>query len=132
MCRNDTSRSEAEASKGVCDVRSAKRNQESESEDARCARGAKRSAIKLLVSLVNAVLLVAGLAFPKAAWAVCTQHGSVTSSSGAIVGSNDISGIEGRHYLMIQNTGTTGSTMGAVPVSATPGGITGQRGAGSR
>jgi len=107
MCRNDTSRSEAEASKGVCDVRSAKRDRESESEDTRCARGAKRSAIKLLVSLVNAVLLVAGLAFPKAAWAVCTQHGSVTSSSGAIVGSNDISGIEGRHYLMIQNTGTS-------------------------
>jgi hypothetical protein len=38
---------------------------------------------------------------------VCTQHGSVTSSSIAIVGANDISGIEGRHYFMIQNTSTS-------------------------
>jgi hypothetical protein len=40
------------------------------------------------------------------AHAVCTKTGSVTSSSGAIVGSNDINGIEGRHYFLIQNTGT--------------------------
>jgi hypothetical protein len=39
--------------------------------------------------------------------AVCTQHGTVNSSSTAIVSSNDVAGIEGRHYLMIQNTGTS-------------------------
>lgn len=41
------------------------------------------------------------------AMAVCTQHGNVTSSSTAIVGANDISGLSGRHYLLIQNTGVT-------------------------
>jgi len=41
------------------------------------------------------------------AFAVCTQNGTVTNASTAIVGSNDIAGIEGRHYFMIQNTGTS-------------------------
>jgi hypothetical protein len=41
------------------------------------------------------------------AFAVCTQSGTVNSTSTAIVGSNDINGIEGRHYLLIQNTGTS-------------------------
>jgi hypothetical protein len=54
-----------------------------------------------------AALLIAGLAFAPPAHAVCTQHGSVTSASTAIVGSNDIAGVEGRHYLLIQNTGTS-------------------------
>ena len=40
------------------------------------------------------------------ALAVCTQNGTVTNSSTAIVGSNDIAGVEGRHYFMVQNTGT--------------------------
>ena len=48
------------------------------------------------------LFLCAGRAF-----AVCTQHGSVTSSSSQVVGSNDIAGIEGRHYFLIQNTGTS-------------------------
>lgn len=39
------------------------------------------------------------------AGAVCTQHGTVTASSTAIVGLNDISGVEGRHYFLIQNSG---------------------------
>ncbi len=34
-------------------------------------------------------------------------HGAVTSSSTAIVGANDIAGLTGRHYMLIQNTGTT-------------------------
>jgi hypothetical protein len=41
------------------------------------------------------------------AFAVCTQHGTVASSSTAIVGANDLAGIAGRHYFLIQNTGTT-------------------------
>jgi hypothetical protein len=43
------------------------------------------------------------------AFAVCTQHGTVTSSSTAIVGSNDLAPAvaQGRHYFLIQNTGTT-------------------------
>jgi hypothetical protein len=54
------------------------------------------------------LLLSAGLACcAKPAFAVCTKSGAVTSSSTAIVGANDIAGIEGRHYLLIQNTGTT-------------------------
>ena len=54
----------------------------------------------LLASCINILLAACALA-------VCTQSGSVTSSSTAIVGSNDITGIEGRHYFMIQNTGTS-------------------------
>ncbi len=56
------------------------------------------------------LLTVLSFALPfcvHSAWATCTQHGTVGSSSTAIVGSNDISGIEGRHYFMIQNTGTS-------------------------
>ena len=52
--------------------------------------------------LAAALLLCGGRAI-----AVCTQHGTVTSSSTAIVGSNDISGIEGRHYFLIQNSGSS-------------------------
>jgi hypothetical protein len=55
-----------------------------------------------------ALALVLGLLLPTGrALAVCTQHGSVTASSTAIVGANDIAGIEGRHYFLIMNTGTT-------------------------
>jgi hypothetical protein len=39
--------------------------------------------------------------------AVCTQHGNATASSSPVVGSNDIAGIEGRNFFMIQNTGGT-------------------------
>jgi hypothetical protein len=31
----------------------------------------------------------------------------VGATSSAIVGSNDVAGIEGRHYLLIQNSGTS-------------------------
>jgi hypothetical protein len=55
--------------------------------------------------LAIAVLLFCSLAAP--AHAVCTKTGSVTAASTAIVGSNDIAGVEGRHYLLIQNTGTS-------------------------
>jgi hypothetical protein len=55
-----------------------------------------------------ALLLAAALVYcAEPAFAVCTKSGAVTSSSTAIVGANDIAGIEGRHYLLIQNTGTT-------------------------
>ena len=52
-------------------------------------------------------VLIANILLASGALAVCTQSGSVGSSSTAIVGNNDISGVEGRHYFMIQNTGTT-------------------------
>jgi hypothetical protein len=52
-------------------------------------------------------LLIAEGALAPAARTVCTQHGTVAATSTAIVGSNDVAGIEGRHYFLIQNTGTT-------------------------
>lgn len=58
--------------------------------------------------MLRTLLIVALLiAFAHPALAVCTKTGSVTSSSTAIIGANDIGGIEGRHYMLIQNTGTT-------------------------
>jgi hypothetical protein len=53
------------------------------------------------------VLLFTNMLFVREAFAVCTQHGTVGPTSTAIVGSNDIAGIEGRHYFLIQNTGTS-------------------------
>jgi hypothetical protein len=39
--------------------------------------------------------------------AVCTKTGTLSPNvSTQIVSSNDIAGIEGRHYFLIQNTGT--------------------------
>ncbi len=68
----------------------------------------QRSAVQLrTVGLWLIALLLNAFLLPLAsAQAVCTQHGTVASSSTAIVGNNDIAGIEGRHYLLIQNTGT--------------------------
>ena len=57
-------------------------------------------------SVFALLLLLTSLLLVSPAMAVCTQHGSIGTSSTAIVGSNDISGIEGRHYFLIQNTGT--------------------------
>jgi len=54
-----------------------------------------------------AILLIAENWLAPRAQAVCTKYGSVAASSTAIIGANDISGIEGRHYLLVQNTGTT-------------------------
>jgi hypothetical protein len=51
-----------------------------------------------------ALLALAALAGP--ALAVCTKSGSVSGSSTAIAGNNDVVGVEGRHYFLIQNTGT--------------------------
>jgi hypothetical protein len=59
---------------------------------------------KLLKRLV--LMLAIHLLLGEAALAVCTQSGTVGAISTAIVGANDVSGIEGRHYLLIQNTGT--------------------------
>jgi hypothetical protein len=56
---------------------------------------------------ILAGIFLAGIFLVAPAFAVCTQNGTATSSSSAVVGSNDISGIEGRHYFMIQNTGTS-------------------------
>jgi hypothetical protein len=56
-------------------------------------------------------------AFQSVACAVCTQSGSVGPSSTAIVGSNDIAGIEGRHYFMVQNSGTTNGMNVAIGTS---------------
>lgn len=63
--------------------------------------------------------LLASLCWAWPASAVCTQSGNVTSSSTQIVGSNDISGIEGRHYLLIQNTGTSNAMNVAIGSSNT-------------
>lgn len=57
---------------------------------------------RLFYLLLGALLLCSAPSF-----AICTKAGSATSSSTQIVGDNDIKGIEGRHYFMIQNTGTT-------------------------
>ena len=57
--------------------------------------------IRYLVKVaVAAGLLVLG---PAAAWAVCTAHGTATSTSSQVVPANDIA--VDRHYLLIQNTG---------------------------
>jgi hypothetical protein len=66
-----------------------------------CTAERKRSGLRILVWLAGLLALAAP------AWAVCTQNGTVNNTSTAIVGSNDISGIEGRHYMLIQNTGTS-------------------------
>jgi hypothetical protein len=69
--------------------------------------------ITLLAVAVLLLLSISSFLSPLSCLAVCTKSGSITSSSTAIVGSNDISGsagqgnIEGRHYFLIQNTGTT-------------------------
>jgi hypothetical protein len=56
---------------------------------------------------VGFLAVLAMLATYRCAFAVCTQSGTVASTSTAIVGSNDIAGVEGRHYFLIQNTGST-------------------------
>jgi hypothetical protein len=57
---------------------------------------------------VAAAFVCLALVFTSSAFAVCTQSGTLSANvSTAIVGSNDISGIEGRHYFLIMNTGTT-------------------------
>src|ERR1700747_359524 len=54
------------------------------------------------------VLFLTSILLAPSAFAVCTQSGALTANvSTAIVGSNDISGVEGRHYFLIMNTGTT-------------------------
>jgi hypothetical protein len=63
--------------------------------------------ISLRVIARAAALLCLGLLVTSPALAVCTQSGTVASTSTVIVGPNDISGIEGRHYFLIMNTGTT-------------------------
>jgi hypothetical protein len=42
---------------------------------------------------------------PTGAWAVCTAHGTATSTPSQVAGANDIA--VGRRYLFIQNTGTS-------------------------
>ena len=59
---------------------------------------------------IRSALLALGfsLLFPRFALAVCTQNGTLpANTTTAIVGSNDIAGIEGRHYFLIMNTGST-------------------------
>ena len=53
------------------------------------------------------IFLVSVFLGARPALAVCTQSGTVASTSTVIVGPNDISGIEGRHYFLIMNTGAT-------------------------
>jgi hypothetical protein len=53
------------------------------------------------------LILLALLGCARPAFAVCSQHGTVTASSSAVVGANDLAGLTGRHYFLIQNTGVT-------------------------
>ena len=81
-------------------------------ESARCAQRSVSGAIQKSESrtacCLKVLTLIAGLFACSPALAVCTQSGSLTANTTtAIVGSNDISGIEGRHYFLIMNTGTT-------------------------
>jgi hypothetical protein len=56
----------------------------------------------------QALACVFSLLWVVPALAVCTQSGTLSAAtSTAIVGSNDITGIEGRHYFLMMNTGTT-------------------------
>jgi len=55
---------------------------------------------------VTLAILALTLFYVCPAFAVCTIHGTASGSSTQVVGANDIVGIEGRNYLMIQNTGT--------------------------
>jgi hypothetical protein len=59
--------------------------------------------------VVRAAIAVALLGVAAPAGAICTKSGTITSSSTAIVGANDLSPVppDGRHYIFIQNTGTT-------------------------
>jgi len=72
------------------------------------SRGEMKNMAQVHPKKLRAAILAAVLFLCVApAFAVCTQHGNVTSSSTAIVGNNDIAGVEGRHYFLIQNTGTS-------------------------
>lgn len=68
--------------------------------------GARSKIPPALLGIAAAILLLCMARSP--ALAVCTQSGTLSAAvSTAIVGSNDVSGIEGRHYFLIMNTGTT-------------------------
>jgi hypothetical protein len=56
-----------------------------------------------LVTALACVLFIGLLS--AVARAACTVSGNVNSSSTQIATTNDIAGIEGRHYFLIQNTG---------------------------
>ena len=61
-------------------------------------------------TILSAFLVATGLSLCLSSalcHAACTVSGNVTSSSTQIATTNDIAGIEGRHYFLIQNTGTT-------------------------
>jgi hypothetical protein len=73
---------------------------------ARILRHGRATSVRLRMT-EGTLSLLACLMLVRPAFAVCTQHGTVASTSTAIVGSNDVAGIEGRHYFLIQNTGTT-------------------------
>jgi hypothetical protein len=64
----------------------------------------RRELVRLGMTGKAAMLAVLFAAVP--AFALCTQHGTITTSSTQIVTSNDLS-INGRHYMLVQNTGTT-------------------------
>ena len=57
---------------------------------------------------IRALLIATAIClFPLSARAVCTASGNATSSSADILTANDLTGVEGRHFLLVQNTGTT-------------------------
>jgi hypothetical protein len=65
-----------------------------------------------------AVFFISYLLSPLSCWAVCTQNGTLSAATSTqIVGANDISGVEGRHYFMIQNTGTSNAMDVAIGTS---------------
>jgi hypothetical protein len=65
------------------------------------------ASLGMTAGIFLAGIFLAGIILACPALAICTQSGTATSSSSAVVGSNDVTGIEGRHYFMIQNTGTS-------------------------
>lgn len=58
------------------------------------------------------LIMLAGAS--RCAFAACTQNGTASATSSQVVGTNDLNGIEGRHYFLIQNTGTTNSMQVAI------------------
>jgi hypothetical protein len=69
-----------------------------------------------------AFLLIAEGALASRALAVCSQHGTVSTSSVQIVTANEVKGVtEGRHYMMVQNSGTAGMyvAIGSLNVATT-------------
>src|ERR1700758_4812496 len=54
------------------------------------------------IAVITALLFLCAVP----SFAVCTKSGTVNATSTVILNSNDLAGLIGRHYFLIQNTGT--------------------------